>query len=274
MAQIGVRGSASGLQSDGGWKEFLYENRKWLLGAASVVAFFIFWEGFYEFVELNQMFMTKPSLIATGFLALLEDGQLISDIGVSAAPFFVGFLSAAVVGVALGVVMGWRTRVGYALEPLMTALYASPLVAIAPLVIIFFGVGVAGKSILIFVLCVFPFMFNAYAGVTSVDALLVSVVRSLGGKEKDLYLKVIVPSVLPYLVAGARYAVGRALVGVIVGEFFAATAGIGYRIAWFSDMFEMSRMFVCILTMMVIAVVFTEGIRWAERTAFPWRDGE
>jgi len=274
MARIGARGFARGLQSEGGPQNFLYENRKWLLGVLSVVAFFVYWEGFYEFVELNQLFMTKPSLIATSFVALLEDGQLIDDLGVSAAPFFVGFLSAALVGVALGVVMGWRTRVGYALEPLMTALYASPLVAIAPLVIIFFGVGVAGKSILIFVLCVFPFMFNAYAGVTSVDALLISVVRSLGGKEKDLYLKVIVPTVLPYLVAGARYAVGRALVGVIVGEFFAASAGIGYRIAFYSDMFEMGRMFVCILIMMVIAVVFTQGIRWAERVAFPWRVGE
>ena len=117
-------------------------------------------------------------------------------------------------------------------------------------------------------------MFNAFAGVKSVDPLLINVVRSLGGRERDLYLKVIVPSVLPYLVAGARYAVGRGLVGVIVGEFYAATAGIGYRIAWFSDMFEISRMFVCIITMMVIAVLFTEGIRWAERSAFPWRVGE
>jgi NitT/TauT family transport system permease protein len=273
MARAGIGGSDAGVQSHG-LGDFLYERRKMLLGFLSVIVFFVFWEGIYEFVELNQMFMTKPSLIASGLVALLDDGQLINDIGVSATPFFVGFLSAALVGVLFGVVMGWRTRVGYALDPLMTALYASPLVAIAPLVIIFFGVGIAGKSILIFVLCVFPFMFNAFAGVKSVDPLLINVVRSLGGKEKDLYLKVIVPSVLPYLVAGARYAVGRALVGVIVGEFFAATAGIGYRIAWFSDMFEMSRMFVCILTMMVIAVVFTEGIRWAERTAFPWRDGE
>ncbi len=273
MARAGVGGSDADIQSHG-FGDFLYERRKMLLGFLSVIVFFAFWEGIYEFIELNEMFMTKPSQIASGLVALLDDGQLIDDIGVSAAPFFLGFLSAAMVGVVFGVVMGWRTRVGYALDPLMTALYASPLVAIAPLVIIFFGVGVAGKSILIFVLCVFPFMFNAFAGVKSVDPLLINVVRSLGGKEKDLYFKVIVPSVLPYLVAGARYAVGRALVGVIVGEFFAATAGIGYRIAWFSDMFEMSRMFVCILTMMVIAVLFTEGIRWAERSAFPWRDGE
>lgn len=254
--------------------EFLYSHRRFMIGFLSVISFFLIWEAMLTWVfEFNPLFISKPSLIALGFVALIESGKLVSDIYVSASPFFIGFLSAIVVGVILGVAMGWRTRVGYALDPLMTALYASPLIAIAPLVIIFFGVGVTGKAILIFVLCVFPFMFNAYAGVKSVDPLLINVVRSLGGKEKDLYLKVIVPSVLPYLVAGARYAIGRGLVGVIVGEFFAATSGIGYSIAWFGDMYALDRMFVCILAMMTIAVVFTEGIRWAERSAFPWREG-
>lgn len=254
--------------------EFLHSHRRFTIGFVSVIFFFLIWEAMLTWVvPFNPLFISKPSLIGVGFLAMIENGRLVSDIYVSASPFFIGFLAAIVVGVVLGVAMGWRARVGYALDPLMTALYASPLVAIAPLVIIFFGVGVTGKAILIFVLCVFPFMFNAYAGVKSVDPLLINVVRSLGGKEKDLYLKVIVPSVLPYLVAGARYAIGRGLVGVIVGEFFAATSGIGYSIAWFGDMYELDRMFVCILAMMAIAVVFTEGIRWAERSAFPWREG-
>ena len=151
----------------------------------------------------------------------------------------------------------------------MTALYASPLVALAPLVIVFFGVGVGAKASIIFLLSVFPFVFNVHAGVRAVDGLLISVVRSLGGSEKDLYLKVIVPSVLPYIVAGARIAVGRALVGILVGEFFAASEGIGYAIAKFGDMFALDRMFACILVLMVIAVILTEGIRWAERAAFP-----
>jgi NitT/TauT family transport system permease protein len=155
----------------------------------------------------------------------------------------------------------------------MTALYASPLVAIAPLVIIFFGVGVFAKAFLVFVLSVFPFVFNTYAGVKAVDPLLVNVVRALGGKEYQIYFKVVVPSVLPFIIAGGRYAIGRALVGILVGEFYAASAGLGYMIAFYGDMYLLDRMFAYILTMMVIAVVFTEGIRWAERAAFPWRVG-
>ena len=248
--------------------------RKFLIGALTVAAFFAVWEAIFLIVPFDPLFISKPSEIAKGFLALVESGQLFHELWVSALPFAYGFGAAVVVGVALGVVMGWRVRVGYALDPLMTALYASPLIALAPLVIVFFGVGVAAKAIIIFLLSVFPFIFNVCAGVRAVDRLLINVVRSLGGSEKDLYLKVIVPSVLPYMVAGARIAVGRALVGILVGEFFAASEGIGYAIAKFGDMFSLDRMFACILVLMVIAVIFTEGIRWAERAAFPWRVGQ
>jgi NitT/TauT family transport system permease protein len=134
-------------------------------------------------------------------------------------------------------------------------------------------VGVSGKAIIIFLLAVFPFIFNVAAGVRAVDRLLINVVRSLGGTEKDLYFKVIIPSVLPYIVAGARIAVGRALIGVLVAEFFAASEGIGYAIARLGDLFALDKMFACILVIMVIAVIMTEGIRWAERVAFPWRVG-
>lgn len=253
---------------------FAERHRKLLLGCLAVVLFFAAWQALFLVVPFNALFISKPSLILGGFLDLVATGELFHDLAVSAVPFVYGFTAAAVVGVAFGVVMGWRVRVGYALDPLMTMLYASPLVALAPLVVVFFGVGVAGKAIIIFALAVFPFVFNAYAGVRAVDPLLINVVRSLGGSEKDLYAKVILPSILPYIVAGARLAVGRALVGVLVGEFFAASEGIGYAIARFGDIYALDRMFACILTIMMIAVVLTEAVRWAERAAFPWRAGQ
>src|SRR4029453_5284029 len=123
------------------------------------------------------------------FVYILVSGDLLRDLAISAVPFLYGFVAAVVVGVPLGVVMGWRTRVRYALDPIMTIFYASPLVALAPLVIVFFGVGVSGKAIIIFLLAVFPFIFNAQAGVRAVDPLLINVGRSLGGSERDLYLK-------------------------------------------------------------------------------------
>jgi NitT/TauT family transport system permease protein len=253
---------------------FPERHRKALLGTLAVVLFFAAWQAIFLVVPFNPLFISKPSLIASGLVDLITSGDLFRDLAVSAVPFLYGFSAAFVIGVPLGIVMGWRVRVGYALDPLMTVFYASPLVALAPLVVIFFGVGVGGKTLIIFFLAVFPFIFNAYAGVHAVDRLLINVVRSLGGSERDLYFKVILPSVLPYIVAGARIAVGRALIGVLVGEFFAASEGIGYAISRFGDLFALDRMFGCIIVIMVIAVVLTEGIRWTERTAFPWRTGQ
>jgi len=253
---------------------FPERHRKALLGTLAVVLFFAAWQAIFLVVPFNPLFISKPSLIASALVDLITSGDLLRDLAVSAVPFLYGFSAAFVIGVPLGIVMGWRVRVGYALDPLMTVFYASPLVALAPLVVIFFGVGVGGKTLIIFFLAVFPFIFNAYAGVHAVDRLLINVVRSLGGSESDLYFKVIFPSVLPYIVAGARIAVGRALIGVLVGEFFAASEGIGYAISRFGDLFALDRMFGCIIVIMVIAVVLTEGIRWTERTAFPWRTGQ
>jgi len=253
---------------------FAARYRKLLLGGLAVAVFFAAWQAIFLIVPFNPLFMSKPSLIATGYVDLIESGDLFHDLAVSSVPFFCGLIAAVIVGVPLGIVMGWRVRVGYALDPLMTIFYASPLVALAPLLVIFFGVGVWGKTIIVFSLSVFPFIFNACAGVRAVDRLLINVVRSLGGGEWDLYRKVIFPSVLPYIVAAARLAVGRALIGVLVGEFFAASEGIGFAISRFGDIFAIDRMFGCILTVMMIAVVLTEGIRWAERAAFPWRIGQ
>ena len=250
---------------------FMERHRNAMLGAIAVVVFFAAWQAIFLVVPLNPLFFTTPEQIAVGFVDLVESGDLLHDLTVSAVPFGLGLAAAVMIGVPLGIVMGWRVRIGYALDPLLTVFYASPLVALAPLVVIFFGVGVLGKTIIVFTLAVFPFIFNVASGVRGVDRLLINVVRSLGGRERDIYLKILLPSVLPYIVAGARIAVGRAVIAVLVGEFFAASEGIGYAISRFGDIFAIDRMFACILTVMVIAVVLTEGIRWAERAAFPWR---
>jgi NitT/TauT family transport system permease protein len=255
-------------------QSFTERHRKVLLGLLAVGLFLAAWQAAFLIFPFNPLFISKPNLIGDALVHLLVSGDMLRDLAISAVPFLYGFCAAVVVGVSLGVVMGWRAGVRYTLDPLMTIFYASPLVALAPLVIVFFGVGVSGKAIIIFLLAVFPVIFNTQAGVRAIDPLFINVVRSLGGTEWDLYRKVIVPGVLPYIVAGARIAVGRGLIGILVGEFFAASEGIGYAIARFGDLFALDKMFACIFVVMIIAVALTEGIRWAERTAFPWRIGQ
>ncbi len=132
--------------------------------------------------------MTTPSHIGTALREQLLGGRLWRDIGVSAEAFVVGLGLAVVVGIPIGLVMGWRRRAAFALDPLLTALYASPLIALAPLIIITAGVGLGARALLVFLLAVFPFVFNTFAGVRCTDPLLVNVVRSFGGTDRDLYV--------------------------------------------------------------------------------------
>ncbi|MEK6602171.1 MAG: ABC transporter permease [Candidatus Binatota bacterium] len=258
-----------------GFKEKYYEYQRPILGTVSVVGLVILWELVFTYlIPLNPFFFTKPSLIAPAFTDHIIRGSLWSDLVISSRAFIWGFSLAIIVGIPIGAVMGWRRRVEYTLDPFLTALYASPLVALAPLLIVVLGVGLVAKVVLVFLLSVFPFIFNTAAGVRATDRLLINVVRSFGGREKDLYLKVIFPSTLPYIVAGARIAIGRGIVGILVGEFYAASEGIGFAISRFGDTYMLPEMFSAILVLMIVAVALTEGLRKLEVVLAPWRVGQ
>lgn len=256
-------------------RDYCYEHQRAILGWISVVVLVAAWQLLLTyFIPLNPFFFTKPSLIAVAFKEQLLGDRLWNDLAVSSRAFVWGFSLAIIIGIPIGLVMGWRRRVEYTLDPFLTALYASPLVALAPLLIVVFGVGLAAKVVLVFALSVFPFIFNTSAGVKSTDRLLINVVRSFGGKERDLYLKVIIPSTLPYIVAGARIAIGRGIVGIIVGEFYAASEGIGFAISQFGDTYRLPEMFGDILVLMITAVLLTEGLRKLEALLAPWKVGQ
>src|ERR1700730_13801555 len=257
------------------FKSFFSEHQRLLLGLVSVIGVVLLWELVFTYViPLNPFFFTKPSLIAAAFKEQLVSGTLWKDIAISSKAFLLGFSLAVIVGIPIGVFMGWRRRAEYTLDPFFTALYASPLVALAPLLIIIFGVGLTGKVALIFLLAVFPFLFNVFAGVKCTDRLLVNVVRSFGGREKDIYFKVILPSIVPYIVAGARIAIGRGIVGILVTEFYAASEGIGFAISRFGDTYRLPDMFAAIMVLMIMAVLLTEGLRKLETFLTPWKTGQ
>ena len=221
----------------------------------------------------TKLFFTVPSHIAGTLWDMFATGSIWKPLGVSASAFAIGLAMAIVVGLPLGVLLGRSATLNAMVDPFITAFNATPRLVFLPLLMLWFGIGIWSKVAVVFLGALFPLLINTYEGVRNADKLLINVVRSFGAGEWDLYRKVILPSVLPYIVAASRIAVGRALIGVLVGEFFAASEGIGYAISRFGDIFSLDRMFACILTVMVIAVVLTEGIRWAERAAFPWRSG-
>ena len=253
-------------------KEFYSSYPRLAYGLTSVAVFVASWELLLTYViPYDPLFFTQPSRIAAAFINLAVKGKIWSDLAISMRAFTIGFGLAVGVGIPIGAIMGWWRRAEYTLDPFLTILYASPIVAIAPLLIILFGVGLTGKVVLVFLLAVFPFIFNTFAGVKSTDQLLINVVKSFGGRERDLVLKVVLPSTLPYIIAGARFAIGRGIIGVIVGEFYAASEGIGFAISQFGDTYRIPEMFASILILSAIAVALTEGVRKIENRLSAWR---
>ena len=139
--------------------------------------------------------------------------------------FFSGFALAIVVGVPLGILMGWYSRVNAMLEPFVSALYATPRIALLPLVVIWFGIGIASKVAIVFLGAIFPILVNTITGVRTIEADFIKVARSFGASDRQMFLTVVLPSAVPMLLTGLRLGLGHALVGIVVGEMYGATAG-------------------------------------------------
>ena len=179
-------------------------------------------------------------------------------------------------GVAIGIAIGaamvqWR-GVDDALEVWISALYAAPIVALAPILIIWFGFGTASKVAVVFIMVVFPMIISTQAGLESVDRRLIVVARSFCGSRWKTFLTVAMPSAAPFIVSGMRQSVGRGLVGVVVGELFGAKAGLGNIITTASSVFDMPTLFVAVVTLAVAGVSLTALLRMFEVRLSAWRD--
>ena len=185
--------------------------------------------------------------------------------------FLVGYGLAIVIGVPLGLLMGWYSRVNAILEPFVSALYATPRIALLPLVMIWFGIGLASKVAIVFLGAVFPILVNTITGVRTIDADFIKVARSYGATDRQMFLTVVLPSSVPMLLTGLRLGLGHALVGIVVGEMYGATQGLGYLIAVAGARFQTDRVMVGIILIAGLGVALTELLRAIERRFERWR---
>ncbi len=241
------------------------------LGTTAVIAFLVFWQCSVAFHLINPIFTSSPIQIIQTGIGMFEDGTIFNDIRVSAIEFFWGYALSIAVGVPLGILMGWYNRVNAVLEPFVSALYASPRIALLPLVVIWFGIGLGSKIAIIFLGAVFPILINMVTGVRTVDRDFVKVARSFGASDWQLFITVVFPSTVPMLLAGLRLGLGHALVGIVVGEMYAATAGVGFMISVAGSTFRTDQVMVGIILIAVLGVALTEALRMLERRFERWR---
>ena len=233
-----------------------------------VVAILIVWEAVAPFI--SPIFFTSPSKIAVAFYETTVSGELPYFLAQSLEVMVYGLVTAIVVGIPLGVAMARIRWLDWALDLPINALYATPLVAVVPLLVLWFGIYLKAKIIVVFLFAVFPILINTYQGVKNTDARLLEVARSFSAGEWSMWRDLMVPSAAPYILAGIRLGIGRGLVGMIVAEFYTAITGLGYMIVQYANNFRTDRLFVPIVVLMFLGVSLTSLLRRIERSLAPW----
>ena len=223
---------------------------------------------------VNPLFLSSPSAIAVALYNLTASGELPQAIASSLLAFFVGMAFAIVVGIGIGVAMGRVRMLEYILEPYVNALYSTPSIALIPLFILWFGVGIVSKIIIIFTLSVFIVIINTFSGVKNLSQGVIDIGAAFGASERQIFWKVILPASLPFIMTGLRLAVGRGVLAMIVAEFFTSIAGLGGMIVKYGNFFETAKMFVPIIVVSLLGVTFVEIIKYIEKRLAPWKETE
>jgi NitT/TauT family transport system permease protein len=238
----------------------------------SIIGGLALWEALARFAIHNTAFLAPPSLVAIRFWQMLADGSLLYNSAISFEELIGGFVLGVAAGIAIGAAMVQWRLVDNALEVWIAALYAAPIVALAPILIIWFGFGPWSKVAVVFIMVVFPMIIVTQAGLESVDRRLLLVARSFCGSRWKTFRTVALPSAAPFIVSGMRQSVGRGLVGVVVGELFGAKAGLGNIITTASSVFDMPTLFVAVVTLALAGVILTGILRSFELRLAAWRD--
>lgn len=251
---------------------FYLKQEKTILGGAAVGIFLIVWELVGNtFQWINPMFMSAPSLIFKAAYEMFRSGEIYNDLYVSGVEFLGGYCLAAAVGIPFGIIVGWYKRASYVFDPFINAMNATPRVALLPLVIIWLGIGIMSKVGIIFLGAVFSILINTRDGVKTTPANLLTAARSFGASEWMVFKTVVFPSTIPFILTGLRLAVGRALVGVLVGELYAATAGIGFMITVAGATFQTDKVFVGVLIFALSGMIGMDLLTRVERRFDKWR---
>jgi NitT/TauT family transport system permease protein len=240
-------------------------------GTLTFIFVMLLWEAVARYGVRDERILAPFSKVIIALVSLFLTGEVWKHLWVSGYEFSVGFLLAAVAGVAIGFLMGTVRVVRDYLDPWISGLYTAPLVALAPFFIMFFGVGLASKVALVFTVVVFPVIVNTSAGVYSVDPGMIEVARSFHASRLQILFKVLVPFSLSYIVTGLRLGVGRGLTGVVVGEFFFANAGLGFLVALAGQTFNTSLLFAGVLVFAAAGVALIGGLKRLEKRLAPWR---
>jgi NitT/TauT family transport system permease protein len=248
-----------------------------ILGTATIVLLLLVWQFLPDFVPLKagtKLFFAVPSQIVGTLWNMFATGMIWAPLGVSASAFAVGLALAIVVGLPLGILLGRSTTLNAMFDPFITAFNATPRLVFLPLLLLWFGIGLWSKVAIVFIGALFPLLINTYEGVRNADRLLINVVRSFGATEWDIARLVVVPNSLPFIMVGLRLAIGRAVLGVVVSEFFGSESGLGVIMVRAASAFKVDIVFAGLIIFAALSLIMTGIVKLIEERLSRWRPAQ
>ena len=233
--------------------------------------FLIVWEVAIEVGWIPELFTSSPTRIFKAAMEVFKEGTIWKDMWISAKEFFMGFAFSIVTGVPLGILMGWYRRPRLMGSLFVSFFYAMPRVAMLPLLILWFGIGLYSKIALVFLGAFFPILISTCSGIQNLDESLIKCARSFGANDWQLFRDIALPASVPFILIGCNLGIGRALIGVVVGELYGATAGVGFFIANAGSLYQTDRVFVGIIIVSVAGVLLIELMNLIESRFQRWR---
>ncbi len=242
------------------------------LKLGSIIAGLLLWHLLAVYVVADTTFLVSPVVVIdTAYDMLFVTGELYPHLLASSWIFFYGFGLAIVVGVPLGFLMALSPVVRDYVNPWMSMLYSTPRIAFAPILLLWFGIGGGAKVAIVFLGCLFPILINAFFGMRVVNREYVELARSFRLKPRNLFLKILLPASVPFILAGIRLSVGRGLTSVAIAEWFGATEGLGYLVFFAGQTLNIPTLFVGVAAFGLLGILGFEIIRRVEAYVSPWR---
>jgi NitT/TauT family transport system permease protein len=241
-----------------------------IAGTLSVAGGLLLWELVSRVFIANPLFLAAPSQIVYAIYQLAATGEMERHIAISSAEFALGYVIASIIGIGFGFGMANSVRFKQALQPWISGFYATPTIALAPLFILWLGIGIWSKVLVVIFLVLFPVTINTEAGLRTTSERLIEMLRSFGANGRQIFFKVSLPSALPFILAGLKLGIGRGLIGVVVAELFGSRAGLGRLISQSADAFNMPELFAGVIVLAVAGIAMTAGFTWLEKRLVPW----
>jgi ABC-type nitrate/sulfonate/bicarbonate transport system permease component len=261
-----------GESSDLNLKAIALRHKTTLTRTLAIALFLLAWECAYRLGAANPLFFSGPSLIIEGLIKGFVSGSIWPHLAASGEVALLGYILSLLIGIPIGLLMGRSTMARDVLEPFIMAFYSAPTAAFLPLLIIWFGIGLGSKVILVVTGGIFVIIINTQAGVANVDRRLIEIARSFMAGELTILRTVVLPSALPFIFAGMRLAIGRVLIMVVVAELFASNAGVGYLIFQAGAMYDTTSIFIGVIILSLTGVAANSALRALERRLMPWAE--